>query len=223
MKLKYLAYMATLSFLLFNTSYVFSADDDSEDADEVVVTGSYISRSNQNRSVPVDVISSDELDAQGNPTITDLILNLPSMSGAHNQQDQFQGSGVATGMKNINIRGMGSDRGLVLLNGKRIAAAGVRSSKSAVYPVDVGNFPMIAMERLELLKNGGAVTYGSDAVTGVLNFITRKGFDGFEITANHSDYDGSDDGDQNLGLIWGTANGANSLMMAFEYDKRGRF
>ncbi len=213
MKIKLIAYLATFSFLFFNASYVFSADDD-EDADEVVVTGSYISRSNQNKSVPVDVISSDELNEQGNPSITDLILNLPSMSGSHNQQDQFQGSGVATGMKNINIRGMGSDRGLVLLNGKRIAAAGVRSSKSAVYPVDVGNFPMIAMERLELLKNGGAVTYGSDAVTGVLNFITRKGFDGFEIAVNHSDYDGSDDGDQNLGLIWGTASGGNSLITA---------
>ena len=156
MKIRFFAYLATFSFLLFNTSFVFSADD--EDADEVVVTGSYISRSNQNQSVPVDVIGADELDAQGTPSITDLILNLPSMSGTHNQQDQFQGSGVATGMKNINIRGMGSDRGLVLLNGKRIAAAGVRSSKSAVFPVDVGNFPMIAMDRLELLKNGGAVT-----------------------------------------------------------------
>ena len=221
MKIKLLAYLATFSFLFFNATFVFSADDD-EDADEVVVTGSYISRSNQNQSVPVDVIGADELDAQGTPSITDLILNLPSMSGTHNQQDQFQGSGVATGMKNINIRGMGSDRGLVLLNGKRIAAAGVRSSKSAVFPVDVGNFPMIAMDRLELLKNGGAVTYGSDAVTGVLNFITRKGFDGFEMSVNHSDYDGSDDGDQTLGLIWGTSNGANSLMMAFEYEKRGR-
>ena len=147
MKIKLLAYLATFSFLFFNTSFVFSADDD-EEADEVIVTGSYISRSNQNQSVPVDVISSDELGDQGNPSITDLILNLPSMSGSHNQQDQFQGSGVATGMKNINIRGMGSDRGLVLLNGKRIAAAGVRSSKSAVYPVDVGNFPMIALDRL---------------------------------------------------------------------------
>ena len=134
---------------LLSFSFVFSADDD-EDADEVVVTGSYISRSNQNKSVPVDVISSDELNEQGNPSITDLILNLPSMSGSHNQQDQFQGSGVATGMKNINIRGMGSDRGLVLLNGKRIAAAGVRSSKSAVYPVDVGNFPMIALSLIHI-------------------------------------------------------------------------
>ena len=205
--------------LIFSFS-VFAADD--EDVEEVIVTGSYISKSNQNQSVPVDVIGSADLDAAGNPSITDLILNLPSMSGSHNQQDQFQGSGVATGMKNINIRGMGADRGLVLLNGKRIAAAAVRSSKSAVYPVDVGNFPMIAMDRLELLKNGGAVTYGSDAVTGVLNFITRKGFDGFEMTASHSDYDGSDDGDDNLGFVWGVSNGANSLMVAFEYDKRGR-
>lgn len=205
--------------LIFSFS-AFAADD--EDVEEVIVTGSYISKSNQNQSVPVDVIGSADLDAAGNPSITDLILNLPSMSGSHNQQDQFQGSGVATGMKNINIRGMGSDRGLVLLNGKRIAAAAVRSSKSAVYPVDVGNFPMIAMDRLELLKNGGAVTYGSDAVTGVLNFITRKGFDGFEMTASHSDYDGSDDGDDNLGFVWGVSNGANSLMVAFEYDKRGR-
>ena len=54
-------------------------------------------------------------------------------------------------------------------------------------PVDVGNFPMIAMQRMELLKNGGAVTYGSDAITGVLNFITRKGFEGFEVKANFSD------------------------------------
>ena len=211
----------TIPLTLALSFSVFAADDD-KDVEEVVVTGSYISKSNQNQSVPVDVIGSADLTAAGNPSITDLILNLPSMSGSHNQQDQFQGSGVATGMKNINIRGMGSDRGLVLLNGKRIAAAGVRSSKSAVYPVDVGNFPMIAMDRLELLKNGGAVTYGSDAVTGVLNFITRKGFDGFEVTASTSDYDGSDDGDQNLGMIWGTSNGANSLMMAFEYDKKGR-
>ena len=206
----------TIPLTLALSFSVFAADDD-KDVEEVVVTGSYISKSNQNQSVPVDVIGSADLDAAGNPSITDLILNLPSMSGSHNQQDQFQGSGVATGMKNINIRGMGSDRGLVLLNGKRIAAAGVRSSKSAVYPVDVGNFPMIAMDRLELLKNGGAVTYGSDAVTGVLNFITRKGFDGFEVTASTSDYDGSDVGDQNLGLIWGTSSGGNSLMMAFEY------
>ena len=204
--------------LFFFTNILFS--DDAE-VEEIVVTGSLIKVTAQNQAVPVDVIGRDELEAEGNPTMMDVILNLPSMSGTLNQQDQFQGSGVATGMKNINIRGMGGDRGLVLLNGKRVAPAAVRSAKSAVYPVDVGNFPMIAMQRMELLKNGGAVTYGSDAMTGVLNFITRRGFEGFEVKANFSDNDGSD-GDQNVSMIWGTGNSSANLMIAIEYEKRDR-
>ena len=146
--------LLSLVLISFNA---FAADE----VEEVVVTGALIKVSAQNQAVPVDVIGRDELEAEGSPNMIDVILNLPSMSGTLNQQDQFQGSGVATGMKNINIRGMGGDRGLVLINGKRVAAAAVRSAKSAVYPVDVGNFPMIAMQRMELLKNGGAVTYGS--------------------------------------------------------------
>ena len=205
------------SLVLFSFN-VFAADAEVE---EVVVTGSLIKVSAQNQAVPVDVISRDELEAQGSPNMIDIILNLPSMSGTLNQQDQFQGSGVATGLKNINIRGMGGDRGLVLINGKRVAAAAVRSAKSAVYPVDVGNFPMIAMQRMELLKNGGAVTYGSDAITGVLNFITRKGFEGLEVKANFSDNDGSD-GDRNVSMVWGTGNSGANLMIALEYEKRDR-
>ena len=90
------------SLVLFSFN-VFAADADVE---EVVGTGSLIIVSAQNQAVPVDVISRDELEAQGSPNMIDVILNLPSMSGTLNQQDQFQGSGVATGMKNINIRGM---------------------------------------------------------------------------------------------------------------------
>ncbi|MBK49442.1 MAG: hypothetical protein CL768_00165 [Chloroflexi bacterium] len=214
---KNLVSLFVFSFALF--SFNLPAED--AEVEEVVVTGSLIKISAQNKSVPVDVIGRDELEAEGSPNMVDVILNLPSMSGTMNQQDQFQGSGVATGMKNINIRGMGGDRGLVLINGKRIAPAAVRSAKSAVYPVDVGNFPMIAMQRMELLKNGGAVTYGSDAMTGVLNFITRRGFEGFEIKANATDYDGSD-GDQNLSMVWGTGSGSANLMIAVEYEKRDR-
>ena len=121
--------LTLVSFVLFNLS-LFAAD---EAVEEIVVTGSLIKISAQNQAVPVDVIGRDELEAEGSPNMIDVILNLPSMSGTLNQQDQFQGSGVATGMKNINIRGMGGDRGLVLINGKRVAAAAVRSAKSAVY------------------------------------------------------------------------------------------
>ena len=68
------------------------------EVEEVVVTGSLIKVSAQNQAVPVDVIGRDELEAEGSPNMIDVILNLPSMSGTLNQQDQFQGSGVATGM-----------------------------------------------------------------------------------------------------------------------------
>ena len=83
--------------LFFFTNILFS--DDAE-VEEIVVTGSLIKVTAQNQAVPVDVIGRDELEAEGNPTMMDVILNLPSMSGTLNQQDQFQGSGVATGMKN---------------------------------------------------------------------------------------------------------------------------
>ena len=83
-----------LSFVLIGFNVV--ADD--AEVEEVVVTGSLIKVSAQNQAVPVDVIGRDELEAEGSPNMIDVILNLPSMSGTLNQQDQFQGSGVATGM-----------------------------------------------------------------------------------------------------------------------------
>ena len=107
-----------------------------DEVEEVVVTGSLIKVSAQNQAVPVDVIGRDELEAEGSPNMIDVILNLPSMSGTLNQQDQFQGSGVATGLKNINIRGMGGDRGLVLINGKRVAAAAAVSYTHLTLPTN---------------------------------------------------------------------------------------
>ena len=121
-----------------------------------------------------------------------------------NQSEQYTGSGVATGLKNINIRGLGAERSLVLMNGKRMVVTGASVGRGGQYVVDVGAFPTIAMERIELLKNGGAVTYGTDAMAGVWNFITRDEFEGFEIQTNSAFVQESEGGDQNFGVIWGT-------------------
>ena len=85
--------LLSLVLISFNA---FAADE--VEVEEVVVTGSLIKVSAQNQAVPVDVIGRDELEAEGSPNMIDVILNLPSMSGTLNQQVQFQGSGVATGM-----------------------------------------------------------------------------------------------------------------------------
>ena len=214
------------SFMLAGLSFVLgqsaAAEDDNPEMEEVVVTGSYIARAVEEQSNPVDVYDRSEWEEQGSPQMVEIIRNTPAMSGTLNQSEQYAGSGVATGLKNINIRGLGAERSLVLMNGKRMVVTGASVGKGGQYVVDIGAFPTIAMERVELLKNGGSVTYGTDAMAGVWNFISRDEFEGLEIQTNSAFVQESEGGDQNFGIIWGTANDAANLVVSFEYENRDR-
>ena len=201
----------------------FSAHAEDEGMiEEVVVTGSYIGRAVEEQSNPVDVYDRAEWEEQGSPQMVEIIRNTPAMSGTLNQSEQYAGSGVATGLKNINIRGLGAERSLVLMNGKRMTVTGASVGKGGQYVVDIGAFPTIAMERVELLKNGGSVNYGTDAMAGVWNFISRSEFEGLEIATNSAFIDNSEGGDQNFGVIWGTASDSANLVVSFEYENRDR-
>ena len=197
------------------------AEDDGM-IEEVVVTGSYIARAVEEQSNPVDVYDRAEWEEQGSPQMVEIIRNTPAMSGTLNQSEQYAGSGTATGLKNINIRGLGAERSLVLMNGKRMSVTGATVGKGSQYVVDIGAFPTIAMERVELLKNGGSVNYGTDAMAGVWNFISRSKFEGFEVQANTGFIPESEGGDQNVGIIWGVASGGANLVASFEYENRDR-
>ena len=197
------------------------AEDDGM-IEEVIVTGSYIARAVEEQSSPVDVYDRAEWEEQGSPQMVEIIRNTPAMSGTLNQSEQYAGSGTATGLKNINIRGLGAERSLVLMNGKRMAVTGATVGKGNQYVVDIGAFPTIAMERVELLKNGGAVTYGTDAMAGVWNYITRDEFQGFELAANSGFVNNSEGGDQNLGMIFGVGSDSGNLVVSFEYENRDR-
>ncbi|NCF75712.1 MAG: TonB-dependent receptor, partial [Proteobacteria bacterium] len=197
-----------------------AADAEEGEIEEVVVTGSFIARKLNQQAQPVDIFDRSTFEQLGSPQTVEIIQNTPSISGTLNQSEQYQGTGVATGLKNINMRGLRADRTLVMLNNKRIVNAGASVSKEQVFVPDVGNFPQIAMQRIEILKNGGAVTYGTDAIAGVWNFITRDEFEGFEINAMHQDIQDSD-GDQSLGVIWGTTNGDAHWVNSFEFERRG--
>ncbi len=214
MKIKYLAYLALIPFLSFSTA-VFSEDD--EEADEVVVTGSYIKTNREEIDIPVDVFDRGEYGAAGAPNMREVLRNMPAITGTINQSEQYSdGGGTIVGLKNVNIRSLGIPRTLVLYNGKRIVnSAGTTKEGNAF--VDVGNFPMIAMERIEVLKNGGAVSHGTDAMGGVFNFITRNKFEGFEATANHSDAKGTD-GMNEAAFIAGFSNGGAHLVFGAEWQ-----
>ena len=176
------------------------AEDDGM-IEEVVVTGSYIAKAVEEQSNPVDVYDRSEWEEQeARKWWRSFEILQPCQERSTNQSNTLVR--VATGLKNINIRGLGAERSLVLMNGKRMSVTGASVGKGGQYVVDIGAFPTIAMERVELLKNGGSVNYGTDAMAGVWNFITRSEFEGIEIATNSAFVNNSEGGDQNLGIIW---------------------
>ena len=214
MKKKILAFLALLPFVTF-ASYIFSDDD--EDVEAVVVTGSYIKTDREEIDIPVDVFDRGEYSSAGAPNMREVLRNMPAITGTINQSEQFSdGGGTIVGLKNVNIRSLGIPRTLVLFNGKRIVASAGTTKEGNAF-VDVGNFPMIAMERIEVLKNGGATAHGTDAMGGVFNFITRDKFVGFEGTASHQEIDGSD-GVHEAAFIAGFENGGANLVFGAEWQ-----
>ena len=181
---------------------------------EVVVTGSLIRGASMQAALPVQVISQDDLVKQGLPTTVELVKSLPSTGGVIGDANGFA-AGRTEGQANINLRDLGAARTLVLVNGRRM----VNSSAGAF--VDVNGIPPAAIGRVEVLKDGAAATYGSDAIGGVVNFITRKNLHGLELGAEYTQIDGSD-GDTQARLAYGWGAGKLDVFLAASYLHRSQ-
>jgi iron complex outermembrane receptor protein len=179
----------------------------------VVVTGSYIRGAAEDAALPIDVVTADDLQKQGAPSMVELIKSLPASQGVFGDSNQF-GAGQSTGSANVNLRGLGALRTLVLLNGRRVAP-----NPAIGAGVDVNLFPTAAIERIEVLKDGAAATYGSDAIAGVVNFITRKGFEGMQIDGSYS-YIEDSDGDYNTNIAYGWQGDSTNILLAAGYKHR---
>src|SRR5690606_24670080 len=141
-----------------------------------------------------DVISTEELEKQGAPSPVEMLKSVTVMNGIVGETNRHMpGRGqAATGSTLVNLRGFGSNRTRVLWYGERRA-----SQDGSLLPVN-------AIARVEILKEGGASTYGSDAIGGVVNYITKERVDGLELSADYRHIEDSD-GDYNAGLSWGTS------------------
>ena len=117
----------------------------SEISEVIIVTGSYIRGTAEDAALPVDVLTSDDLTKQGSPSMPDLIKSIPAVQGIMGESNQF-GAGQSTGSSNVNLRGLGATRTLVLLNGRRIAA-----NPAIGVGVDTNLLPMAALGRIEVL------------------------------------------------------------------------
>ncbi len=183
--------------------------------EEIVVIGSYVPGTSEQGAAPVDVFSADDLTEIGSPSIVELVRNLGIASGNIGESNQFQGGsgGGQTGRASINLRGLGPARTLVLING-------TRQTSGANFGVDIAAIPSVALARIEVLKDGAAALYGSDALGGVVNFVTDNNFEGFQIGGNYQDI--ADAGDYDSSLKYGLATDNANFMLAFEYRHRDR-
>jgi len=215
-----LARLALASTVIVAATYVGAASaqpaDEPEKVEKVVVTGSRIKGTPENTELPVDVITKDDLDKQGSPSIVELVKQLPVSTAALGETNQWdaRASILSVGTATVNLRGLGAGRTLVLLNGQRFTPSPRTDG------VDVNMFPAGAIGRIEILKEGAAAIYGSDAIAGVANFITRRDIDGVEASGSYSYIDGSD-GDYTGNVSWGWVGESANLLLHVGHQHRG--
>ena len=169
-------------------------DRDQEVLEEVIVTGSRIKRQTQFSSSPVSGISRDVLELSGQPTLEQGLNQMPQVQPDFGRTANNPGDGTAR----LNLRGLGSERTLVMLNGRRLAPSSVSSS------VDINNLPQALIERVEIITGGASTVYGSDAVAGVANFITRDRFSGLSLEANTYSTETGDSGVTDFNVLFGS-------------------
>ena len=182
----------------------------------VAVTGTAIEAPAINMPHAVTVVSRETLEQQGSTQLVDLFRNLSVSHGVVGERSSWynsnQPSTLTENVANVNLRGLGASRTLVLLNGRRHVPVPARLIGGRF--VDVNTIPAIAIGRLEVLKEGAAATYGSDAVGGVANFVTRSDFRGYEMNVSHDYF--ADGGDTTVAGIWGGRIGASNAVFSAE-------
>ncbi|MFV0478009.1 MAG: TonB-dependent receptor domain-containing protein [Parahaliea sp.] len=149
--------------------------------EEVVVTGSRIQKANLVSSSPVTQVDAEELKFQGTTKVEDLMKNMPQI---YSNQNASQSNG-ATGTATLNLRNLGDERTLVLVNGRRLPAGSPIAGGSGA---DINQIPGALIKRVEVLTGGASATYGSDAVAGVVNFIMMDDFEGIKLDYQFSQY-----------------------------------
>jgi len=176
----------------------------------IEVTGSRIKRVDSETSQPIFVLDKADIQAQGLTTIGDIIQNITTNGSALNSSFNNGGNGETR----VSLRNLGSNRTLVLVNGRRwVGGTGLGGA------VDLNTIPSAAVERIEVLKDGASVTYGSDAIAGVVNVILRNDFEGAEFNGYYGMYDEGDGKRQAFDIAVGSSGKRFRALLGMGYVK----
>lgn len=186
---------------------------------EVIVTGSRISRRDFQSDSPISTVSSEVIASTGQPSLDKVIGELPQFSGAQGASEvgDAQGSlGFAGGQSYSDLRGLGPNRSLVLLDGRRLQSSAPDGS------IDLNTIPMALIDNVEVITGGASATYGSDAIAGVVNFKLKQKFNGVEVSATHGETTHGDGETNDFSVIAGGkfADDRGAALFAFEYGDR---
>ena len=199
--------------LAVTASPVLAQDEEGAELDRIQVTGSRISRADVEGATPVLTISREDIDATGYQSIADVLRNQSFNVFGSFREDSgttIQGQAFA------NLRGLGSNRTLVLLNGRRLPGSPVADGQVQ----NLNAIPFAAVERIEILSDGASAVYGSDAIGGVINIILRSDFEGAELTyrTQLSDREGGDE--ELISVVGGIAGPRGNITYALEWSDR---
>lgn len=168
---------------------VYSADEGENAIEEIVITGSRIRTGRQAPSIPVDMVTANDIKLSGYTNVEDVLNNMPQFVPERGSSTNSTADPTATGAATVNLRGLGGARTLVLVNGRRYTF--FDSSQRT----DINNIPASLIERVEVVTGGASAVYGSDAVGGVVNFILKDDFEGVEL---RSQFNQTSKGDGNI-------------------------
>ena len=182
------------------------AQEEAKTIDTVQVTGSRIKRVDAETASPVFQLEREAIDKTGALTIGDFLQDIPAVAGAATNPAVNNGGG--TGAATVSLRGLGDERTLILVNGRRIVTR------------DVNAIPMSMVQTVEVLKDGASAIYGSDAVGGVVNFILKSNFDGLEARVDFGISSRHDGQRQGASVTWGASGDRGNIIVSANYNKQ---
>lgn len=194
-----------------------ATQDGAKTLDTVTVTGSHIKQAQISGVGPVTVIDADTIERSGAISVETLLQRMPASAGFAGNQTNAYWADNGYGTTQVNLRGLGVNRTLVLLNGRRVVNGGTGANSA----VDLNIIPLAMIDRIEVLKDGASAIYGADAVAGVVNIITKRRFDGIEASARYGQTFEGDGDEKSADLVWGKSGEAGSVMAGITYSESG--
>lgn len=207
--------------MVFTSGHAFAQDKSSAAVDEresgtIIVTGSRIQRKDFVAPSPIVTVEAEAIQDSGKSTVDEYLRNLPQFTPGTGSFSNDSNGGTA-GRATLNLRGLGAQRNLVILDGRRLMSSGTDGA------IDINSIPSLAIGGIEVISGGASATYGSDALSGVVNFKARTDLNGFDFRAQYTALDQPGDSSWQLGGAYGGrfADERVKVLLSAEYTSRG--